>query len=261
MSEQQLVTINPAGTALATTVSEGLEGFTLKPAILKLVQNTTTDEGAVKGKLFDTLSKANFDKLQVVPLSIKMTRVLFPPNGDLGAEPLCRSNDGIVPSPDAQVPQCASCANCDSGPKAWKNFRSTGKKPDCQEKFRMLFIDRDSGLPYFVTIGGKSITQLKKLKDAIYRDVLSCKMKQEFRSIYDYTFELVPLLVTGKRGNYYELTFCNLKKIANPGEFGPMYEMFVKNYAAAHPADPAADAIDSEFSTEQEQAPTQYENV
>lgn len=257
MSEQ-LVTIDPASTALA--VSEGLEGFTLKPAILKLVQNTTTDEGAVKGKLFDTLSKANFDRMQVVPLSIKLTRVLFPPNGELGSEPLCRSNDGIVPSPDAQVPQCEKCANCDSGPKAWASFRSTGKKPDCQEKFRMLLVERESGLPYFLTIGGKSITQLKKLKDAIYRDVLSSKMKGEIRSIYDYSFEINPVLMQGKRGNYYELSFINLKKIATPGEFGPLYTMFVKNYAA-HSTDEATAAVDSEFSSETELAPSQYEQA
>lgn len=261
MSTDLVNVTSAAGTALAPTESYGLEGFTLKPAILKLVQNTTTDEGAVKGKLFDTLSKANFDRMQVVPLSIKLTRVLFPPNGDLGAEPLCRSNDGIVPSPDAQVPQCEKCANCDMGPKAWGKFKSTGKKPDCQEKYRLLFIDRESGLPYFISIGGKSITQLKKLKDAIYRDVLSCKMKKEFRSLYDYTFELVPLMVTGKRGNYYELTFTNLKKIAEPGEFGPMYEAFVKNYAAAHATDEATEAVDAGFSTETELAPQQYEEA
>ncbi len=255
---QDLVNINPAGsTALAIPVSEGLEGFSLKPAIMKLVQNTTTDEGAVKGKLFDTLSKSNYDGMQVVPLSIRLTRVLFPPNGDLGAEPLCRSNDGIVPSPDAQVPQCEKCANCDMGPKVWKNFKSTGKKPDCQEKYRMLFIDRESGLPYFITIGGKSITRLKALKDAIYRDVLSCKMKHEIRSVYDYTFELKPIPVTGKRGNYYELSFVNLKKISTPGEFGPLYEQFVKRYKADEVVDEATEAVDTEF----EAPATQYEAV
>lgn len=241
-----LVQLQPAGSAAMVVAGEGFEGFSLKPAVLKLVQNTTTDEGAVKGQLFDTLSRSNFPSMQVVPLSIRVGRVMFPPDGDLGAEPICRSNDGIVPSPDAQVPQSDKCATCDHGPKMWKDFRATGKKPDCQEKFRMLFVARDSGLPYYITIGGKSISHLKKLKDAIFRDVLASRMKGEQRNLYDYTFEMKPVATQGRRGNYYELAFINLSKIKEPGEFGQLYEMFVKR-AKAEEASPADEAVDAEF--------------
>jgi hypothetical protein len=241
-----LVKIQPAGSTALAVAGEGLEDFYLKPAQMKLVQNTTTDEGAVKGKLFDTLSKTNYESMQVVPLAIRMGRVLFPPGGELGAEPLCRSDDGVVPSPTAQAPQSPKCATCDFGPKNWANYRSTGKKPDCQEKARMLFIDRETGLPYWITISGKSISQLKALKAAIFREVLKLKMQGEVRSIYDFTFKMQPISVQGRKGNYYELTFVELRKIQNPGEFGAMYEMFVKRAQEATP-ETADEAVDQEF--------------
>lgn len=240
----ELVQVKPAG-ALAIG-GEGLEGFTLKPATMKLVQNTTNEEGAVKGKLFDTLSKSNFDSMKVVLLSIRGGRVYFPPGGDLGADPICRSDDGIVPSPNAQVPQSAKCATCDHGAKMWAAYKSTGQKPDCQEKFRILFIDRESGLPYNMTIGGKTISALKKLKDAIFRDVISSRAKGVVRSIYDYSVEIKPVSVTGRKGTYYELAFLNLAKIAEPGEFGPLFEMFVKN-AKSYAIEEADGAVDAEY--------------
>lgn len=239
-----LVQIKPAGAL--TVAGEGLEDFYLKPAQLKLVQNTTTDEGAVKGKLFDTLSKSNYESMQVVPLAIRMGRVLFPPGGELGAEPLCRSNDGVVPAPDAQAPQSPKCATCDFGPKNWANYRTTGKKPDCQEKAKMLFIDRESGLPYWITIGGKSISQLKALKAAIFREAIKLKNKGEPVGIYDFTFLMKPIMVQGRKGSYYELVFTELRRIQNVGEFGPMYETYVKRVQAEQP-EVADEAVDQEF--------------
>jgi hypothetical protein len=255
MSTQIVSTIQPAaGNSLALVV--GFEDFKLSPAVLKLVQNTTTDEGAVKGKLFDTLAKSNFDQMRIVPLSIKTGRVYFPPGGDLGSEPLCRSNDGIKPSEDAQIPQSPKCETCDHGDKMWKNFKATGQKPDCQEKFRLLFINRETGLPYWMTVGGKSVRHVKDLKKAIYRDILAGRMKGELRNIFDYSFEIKPVSVQGRKGTYYELSFVNLEKIQNIGEFGPLYEAFVRQHADIEASDNEA-AVDAELSDVGDSAPMQ----
>jgi hypothetical protein len=253
MSEE-LVYVPPQPAAIQRTESLGLDGFSLKPALMKLVQRTTTDDGAAPGKLFDTLSKANTDSIQVVPLSIRMGRVLFPPGGELGAEPICRSDDGEVPSPNALSPQSPTCATCDSGPKLWKNYKSTGKKPDCNEKFRMLFVTRDSGLPYYINISGKSISNLKSLKDAIYRDVVSARMKGQTLSLFDYTFEMKPVFVQGKKGSYYVLTFVNLQRVANPGEFGAAFEEFVSRQRALDSAEATDQIIEGELVEDEQQS-------
>jgi hypothetical protein len=212
----------PTPTALAV----GFEGYKVTPAQMKLVQRTSTDPEATPGKLFDTVAKSNLDSVQAVMLAFRSSRVLFPPGGELGQEPLCRSNNGVVPAADANVPQCTSCALCDHGPKVWKTWKKTGIKPDCQEKQNILFVMRDSGLPYWLSIGGMSIKNFGLLKDAIFRDILSLKTKEK-RSIYDYTFEIKPLFVQGKRGSYYVLTFANIKRIDAIDEFKPAFEQFV----------------------------------
>jgi hypothetical protein len=55
-------------------------------------------------------------------------------------------------------------------------------------------------------------------------------------------------VVTSKRGNYFILKFLNLKRITNPGEFGTIYEMFVKRAKAFDEA--ASNAVDAELSDE-----------
>jgi hypothetical protein len=244
MSEALVVLNQP--TALATG-GLGLDGFSLKPAAMKLVQKTTTGDGVIPGKLLDTLSGTHYDSVQVVPLSIRVGRVYFPPSGELGATPICRSDDGIVPSPNAAVPQSPTCATCDHGPKMWAKFKATGIKPDCDERFNILFVTRDSGLPYYLSINGKSITALKKLKDAIYRDVLVAKSKGEARSLFDYTFEIKPVYVQGKKGSYYVLSFINLAKVTNAGEFGPMYAEFVMKQKAHDAALANDDVLEGEI--------------
>jgi hypothetical protein len=249
----ELVPVPQTPTAIQQ-YGQGLEGFSLKPAVMKLVQRTTTDEGAVPGKMFDTLSKNNFDAVTVVPLSIRMGRVLFPPGGELGAEPLCRSDDGVVPSPNATSPQSPTCATCDHGPKMWARFKSTGVKPDCQDKYRLMFVLRDSGLPYYMTVSGKSITNLKSLKDAIYRDVISEKMKGNVLSIYDYSFDVKPVFIQGKKGSYYVLSFVNLRKVANPGEFGSMFQEFVVRQRALDSEEVVSEVVNGEIVDEGQQA-------
>lgn len=255
MSENALVQLTPQPTAIQQG-GLGLEGFQIKPANMKLVQRTTTGEGVIPGKLLDDLSGAHFDSVQVVPLAIKLGRVLFPPDGELGAEPICRSDDGIVPSPNAAVPQSPKCGTCDRGPKMWANYKNSGKKPDCQEKYRLLFVLRDTGLPYFLTVSGKSITNLKKLKDAIFRDVISARAKGQNLSLFDYTFEIKPTFIQGKKGAYYVLNFQNLAKIANPGEFGTHFAEFVMRQKAHEAEATEAEYVDSEVAGE---STSQYE--
>jgi hypothetical protein len=260
MSENtELVHINP-NTALAPSGGLGLEGFQLKPTVIKLVQRTTNIEGAQPGKLLDPLANNHFDTLQAVPLSFRVGRVYFPPSGELGAEPICRSDDGIVPAPNAVSPQAAKCANCDHGDKMWKSFRQTKKKPDCQESHTMLFIARDTGLPYFITVRGASVSQLKKLKEAIYRDFLIQKGKGEPRNLYDYTFEIKPVFIQGGKGSYYVLSFSNLKRILTPGEFGPLYEEFVLRRKLDQTEIADDEVIEGEL-VEEASEPQKYESV
>jgi len=229
----------------------GLEGFEIKPAPLELVQYTTQDTEATPGKFRDKLTGQHFDTIQVVPLSIYTTRVLFPPGADFGADPLCRSNNGIVPTQDAAVPQSDKCATCPQGPKMWARYKETGQKPNCQEKARLVFVLRDTGLPYVMTVGGVSLKSIKNLKTAIARDAAAEQAKGTPRSLFDYTFELrVQGPIVGKKGKYFVLTYGNLRKVASPGEFGPLYEKYILRQRAQDEAVEAEEALDTAIDAE-----------
>ncbi len=204
----------------------------LRPANVILVQNTTRERGSANpGQLLDKLTGEVYDSLVVVPLKVMKQRILFAPGADLDADPLCSSNDGIVPSPYALQPQSRKCATCPQS--QWLD----GKKSACAEKLRLLVVTKDSGLPRFFTAGGKSIPTLRnvlqriqeaiRMQDAkIKQAAVKGEPAQERLHLHDFFFEIRGEKVTGKFV-FYVARFDNVKRVADPGEFGPAFEEFV----------------------------------
>lgn len=206
----------------------GFESFELKPVAMQLIQKPTGRiPDGVPGKFREDLTGSHFDKLRVIPLVFQTRRVMFPEGADLSAKPICRSDNGVVPSPFAEIPQAAQCALCDFGPKAWKDYRKTGKKPACQEKMRIVFIDRETQLPYFLVIGGSSLSAAKKMHQAIAWNYAAQKANGLNLSLFDFVFDMIPEMQSSKKGTYYVVKFTNLSRVANPGEFGGLYQQFV----------------------------------
>ncbi len=251
MNEQNtaLATVRPETAALMAAGGLGLEDTFIRPTNIELIQRTTRRQNVRAGKLFDVLIEAELDELQVVPLAIKRGRALFPDDGGLGAKPICRSDDGVAPSQFAQFPQADLCRNCPKG--SWDNYDfKTGKgKPTCKEKWQMLCVLRDSGLPRKIQIGGMSIKPTKNLLEQIKQDILIGKAKGEpMRNLFDYTFRVVPTFVEGKLGSFYVLSYKDVKRIQNPGEFGPVFEQYVLSarakQAEAEEAKQVSEAVD-----------------
>jgi hypothetical protein len=212
----------------------GFEDTFIKPTFIELGQRTSMKhKDAQPGKLFDVLTGENKDSIQVVPLALRRGRVLFPEGGDLGAQPICRSADGIVPSPFAQYPQNRTCKEC---PKAsWDDYdRKTGKgKPACKESWQLLVVMRDTGLPRKLKVTGMSIAPMKQLMEHLKQNAVESKMKGEGnRNIFDYTFTVGTQFVESKQGNYYTLKFSEVKRIVNVGEFGPLFVQYVQSQKA-----------------------------
>lgn len=252
MSSTALV---PSGnnTALAVAATAGLGGFSISPSGIAMVQKTSQVEGAIPGKFRDRDSGNHFDELTVIPLQFRITRVLFPPltEGGFGSEPICRSDDGQYPANNAAVPQCTSCANCDNGPKAWNTYKQTKQKPSCQEKLQLMFIDRDTSLPYYITFGGMSVGTMKRIAKSILKDVMVAGKKGIERRIYDYTFKMKPQFIQGPMGSYYVVGVSDLKVVANPGEFGPLFEEFVLKQKEQEADEQVSRAVDAEFTEDQ----------
>jgi hypothetical protein len=245
-----------SGTALAP-VSDGMgAGFDdlgpIRPSNIVLVQNTTRVGTA--GKFRDTASGEEFDELTIAILARRKSRVLFP-EGELGAEPLCKSYDGDFPVSEEVLGHPPIHKDCKTCPMAsWDNYdRKTRKgKPQCKEQARILFVEKNSGLPYRLTLNGMSLKPLRTLLQVIQKDAFIAAQKGDKRSIYDYYFTITPEKVTGKLGNFYVVGFSTPEvfKPENRGKFGPLYEAYVTNAAKYKEETEAIQEVESELETE-----------
>lgn len=205
----------------------GMDNIRVRPSNIVLVQNTTRDPfGARPGQFLDTLTHEVYDEITLVPLRVSPNRVMFPPGsfgGDAG-EPICRSSDGVYPSPFAKVPQAESCAACPNSKWVGKN------KPACPERIKMLGIIKDTSLPKYFQFSGMGVKVIKLTLEAIKQDaiVMAKKSGKTYR-LFSYYFTLKSQRESNSRGVYYVPRIENLLKVQDPTEFGPLFMEYVVN--------------------------------
>jgi hypothetical protein len=220
--------VKPETAALMAAGGLGLEETFIKPTYIELIQKSSRREDVRPGTFFDVLTSTEFTELQVVALGIKRGRVYFPEGGELSAKPICRSDDGIKPSPFAQIQQSVLCGTC--GKASWDDYdKKTGHgKPSCQDAWQMLFVLRDTGLPRRINIKTYSLKATKLLLEQMKQDIIMAKAKGEgVRNIFDYTFNITSQKVDGPKGVFYILKYTNVKRLSEIGEFGPLFEQYV----------------------------------
>jgi hypothetical protein len=249
---QELVQIGqtPTEVGFVAPIDTGLDSVgSLKITNLILVQNTTRDTmGARPGQILDQLTGEAFDDLAVVPLRISKTRVMFPPDSDLDADPICRSSDGLVPSPYAKVPQARQCVGQDArgrivplcaNAKWRKDASGRSIKPPCAEKYRLLLYVVSTGLPRWFNVGGKGIAALDISIQRLKQDRIRAKTQNGLSlELYDYWFKLGADRISDKKGSYYVPRF-DVKRVQTPGEYAPVF----MDFAAAIGAQNADDEV------------------
>ena len=144
-----LSTVNPS--SLVSSL-EGFEDAAITPANMVVVQKTTRDPDATPGMFKDMITGQQFKTIQIVPLKIQVNpgpRVLFEEGSPFGADPICRSNDGIKPATNSQCPQSEFCKTCKHA--SWDNWKGGKATPACKENAKILFVERESFLPYIMT--------------------------------------------------------------------------------------------------------------
>jgi hypothetical protein len=222
-----LVVLNNPETSVSVyedhSADTGLDSIRVRMTHLTLVQNTTRDsKGARPGQILDVLTEEAYEEITVVPLQIIRPRVLFPPNSDLEAEPLCRSNDGLVPAPNVKNPMSNSCKSCRYS--QWVN----GKRPPCDAKIQLALIIKESNLPRYFSAGGKSITAINDKFEVIRQDMIKKKsMKGLSLNLYDYAFTLSGDRVNGKQGSYYVARISKIEQISEPGKFREAFVQYI----------------------------------
>jgi hypothetical protein len=281
MSEA-LVTINPNPNAAMVMAPVGFENMgAIKVASMMLCQLQTRVEGAQAGQFRDGLTGEHFAQIRVVPLAVAKGRVLFPPGNNFDAEPICRSSDGVTPDSRIQNPVSQACKGCSKS--SWTNYNRalrTGA-PECKEKWRMLFIDRDQGLPYFISIGGMSIKPLREILQGIQRKALAAAQKKQqlatklklatddavkatiqadmamlADSIFDYGFTMKPVRVSGSNGVYYVISITEpvYLSVDVREELGPLYKQMYNDLVLQRRAESVQEETEAAVEAEFEQA-------
>lgn len=229
-----LSTVNPS--SLVSSL-EGFEDAAITPANMVVVQKTTRDPDATPGMFKDMITGQQFKTIQIVPLKIQVNpgpRVLFEEGSPFGADPICRSNDGIKPATNSQCPQSEFCKTCKHA--SWDNWKGgKGKPPACKENAKILFVERESFLPYIMTAKGKSVSQVKGFLGAIMRHAATALAKGQRLGIFDFTAEMYLDNVVDSRGAYYVVKFRApggnaglVGRVRTVGEFGPIYHELVR---------------------------------
>lgn len=235
MTETQELVVLPSNTQVATYVNtndeSGLADIRLKPTELVLVQNTTQNPmGASPGEFLDAAFGESFKELTVVPLKYWSQKVLFPPGSfQKGVQPICKSNDGKVPSPYVETPQSSSCLSCPKN--IWKKIGGKSIRPDCGDKLRFLLITKETELPKMMTVTGKSITAANIALQAIKQyQQIAFKKEGVLPNLHDFFFTLKSDRVSSSYGVSYVVRFDSIKRVANLSQFGPIFEEYVTKY-------------------------------
>jgi hypothetical protein len=213
---------------------EGFEDAILTPANMVLIQKTTRDPEATPGTFKDTITGQSYKEIQIVPLKIQVgdaqgqgaPRVMFAPDAAFGSDPICRSNDGVKPALNAAHPQSEYCKDCKWS--SWKDYKTTKKPPACHSKARILFVERSTGLPFLINLGGRSITPVRNLLKSIMRFAAMSLMKGVRAMLYDFSCTMYLKDVVDSKGAYFVCQFKDISRVRDVGEFGPIYHELVK---------------------------------
>ena len=182
-------------------------------------------------------------KLRVIPIGLSgYSRALMPewePGGD--TEPLCKSQDGVWPSPRIVMPRAAKCGTWDNSGKRgpyltdicpegkWVN----GVKPACKKTENWMFFDIDRKCPIMLPLSGTNISPFKALSKKLA--VLQLKAITKGADIKDYFVQIMG----EDKGTYYQMQFSFAKaEDAKPSEYLAAVAWYQENVLPSLGVDP-----------------------
>lgn len=139
------------------------------------------------GKLVCPDMDEAYDIMRVVLLKAQEGCVLWPEKFSADSEPLCKSDDGINPvvpengEPYCDLPDCCKGKwrkvdgkNEKTKPCAYGNW-DNGEKARCTELMKLLVLDIETNIPYWITVKGYGLTEYSKLNSQLGLKVKALK--------------------------------------------------------------------------------------
>lgn len=172
----------------------------------KIVQPTSRE--GTPGTFRINLTGEEYKELEVIGVKVERGRTFWV-EGNMD-EPACRSYDFFYPDPAIENPVSPQCASHDKEtrkaedicPKA--KWGADGRPPECGQTMNLLCIEKDSGLPFWLQIHGKSIAPFRRF-------ISSIKLKNH--RLFQYSVKFTLKEIIDKKGKYYVLQFTPPEKL------------------------------------------------
>lgn len=232
-------------------ISGGIEDAPLTIENITLIQNGSRVTNKKPGQ-FRLDSGEYVETIFAIPLGKKTKRVLFP-DGELGAKPLCRSNDGIVPAPGVLDKKSNTCKDCKFA--SWAAYSAAKKrgasiaqlkplKPKCQQKAEFVYVDKLTMQPTRLNVGGTSLREINDATKDIQSKIQSKINLARFEmgkakargeeyvpptiGLYDFTIQIKSREIQNSQGSFYVMEFTVVPTVFDSEDerkiFGEIYK-------------------------------------
>ena len=170
-------------------------------------QSQIPDEA--KGKFYCEVTGDAKDLIKMVVLRMDKSRVLFPEEFSRDSEPLCRSNDFVVPANDIEgaTPMAVTCGECPYS--SWeKNEKGKQKPPRCNECWNLLIVDLDDYTPAWFSMKSTALKPAKRVLSAL-------KMRSAAKQVpaCAFVFEATVAKRFGDSGDSYIPSFSGITEL------------------------------------------------
>lgn len=186
---------------------DGLEGFGVRVATVKLTQGMTKGEDVQPGVWMNTMDGSTSKEITVIPLAITVNRSFYPAGTtDFSGPPICFSNDGIRPSSNCEQQQATLCGNCSK-----QKWGPNKQKPECSKGYRLLALTAEDLLPVNMYFRKSATKPFEMFGELLKAKIVSARNKgQGNLNLRDFQITIGIKTITEK-GKYYVPVFKEVK--------------------------------------------------
>lgn len=171
--------------------------------------------GLEPGWFRNTFTGQEHERMRVNVLLWRRGRVYFEDSED--QMPVCKSNDGLRPSPLIETPKSVTCGHWNGSGwfvrecslAAWRFFDGRRCPPLCQETWNFLGILEDDGLPFWISLKGTSLRSARRFLSMCYEVTRAGK-----HDMLDCCITLSSQRVQGRNFEYYVICFSDPQWLA-----------------------------------------------
>lgn len=164
--------------------------------------------GLQPGSFRNTFSGQEYESLRANVLLWRRGRVYFQDSEDI--LPVCKSNDGLKPSPLLETPKAERCGHWNGNGwfvsecqlAAWRFFDGRRCPPLCQETWSFLGVLEDDELPFWISIKGGSLRSARQFLSMCHEVMRAGK-----NDLLDCSITLSSQLIKGRSFDYYVVRF------------------------------------------------------